>query len=85
MQHKIVAFGPAETELYAMVAASAQSLAIQAYAHDLSVYMAECGQVCSARDSPLVQEVRVSGRISYKKCFGEKSPSDRLTKCVTAK
>ena len=31
-----------------------------------------------------VQEVRISGRISYKKVLGEKNPSDLLTKYMSA-
>ena len=36
-QQKLVALSSAEAELYAMVAASAESMAIQAYAADLGI------------------------------------------------
>ena len=36
-QQKVVAFSSAEAELYAMVAASAETLALAAYAKDLGV------------------------------------------------
>ena len=36
-QQKVIALSPAEAELYAMVAASAETLALQVYAHDLGL------------------------------------------------
>ena len=38
-QQKVVALSSAEAELYAMVAASAEALAVQAYAKDLGINM----------------------------------------------
>ena len=97
-QQKVVALSSAEAELYAMVAASAESMAIQAYARDLGLTLgnklytdssaalgiakrAGIGKVRHLRIQELwVQEVRVSGRITYKKVLGEKKPSDLRTK-----
>ena len=97
-QQKTVALSSAEAELYAMVAASAEALGLQAYARDLGMEMA-CEMFCDSsaalgisqragigkvrhlRTQGLwVQEVRVSGRIAYKKVLGEKNPADLMTK-----
>ena len=101
-QQKVIALSSAEAELYAMVAASAETLALQAYAHDLGLdfgcelycdsaaalgiaQRAGIGKVRHLRTQGLwVQEVRVSGRISYKKVLGEKNPADLLTKHMSA-
>ena len=98
----MVALSSAEAELYAMVAASAESMAVQAYAKDLGVELANelytdssaalgiatragSGKVRHLRTQGMwVQEVRISGRISYKKVLGEKNPSDLLTKYLSA-
>ena len=99
-QQRVVALSSAEAELYAMVAASAESLAIIAYCRDLGVHVggevytdsaaalgithrAGIGKVRHLRTQGLwVQEVRVGGRLSYKKVLGTKNPSDVLTKHV---
>ena len=99
-QQRVVALSSAEAELYAMVAASAESLAIIAYARDLGVslggevytdsaaalgitHRAGIGKVRHLRTQGLwVQEVRVAGRLHYKKVLGTKNPSDVLTKHV---
>ena len=99
-QQRVVALSSAEAELYAMVAASAESLAIIAYARDLGVSLggevysdsaaalgitnrAGIGKVRHLRTQGLwVQEVRVAGRLHYKKVLGTKNPSDVLTKHV---
>ena len=92
-QQKVIALSSAEAELYAMVAASAETLALAAYARDLGLVL-ECelycdsaaalgiaqragiGKVRHLRTQGLwVQEVRVSGRIVYKKVLGEKNPA----------
>ena len=96
----MVALSSAEAELYAMVAASAESLAVIAYARDLGVdlggevytdsaaalgitHRAGIGKVRHLRTQGLwVQEVRVAGRLHYKKVLGTKNPSDVLTKHV---
>ena len=88
--------------MYAMVAASAESMAVQAYASDLGISLsselyadssaalgiakrAGIGKVRHLRTQSLwIQEVRISGRIVYKKVLGEKNPSDLLTKYMTA-
>ena len=98
----MVALSSAEAELYAMVAASAESLAVQAYARDLGMELtselysdssaalgiakrAGIGKVRHLRTQGLwIQEVRSTGRISYKKILGEKNPADLLTKYLTA-
>ena len=97
-QQKVVALSSAEAELYAMVAASTEAMAMQSYARDLGVDLkselytdssaalgiakrAGIGKVRHLRTQGLwIQEVRVSGRISYKKVLGEKNPADLLTK-----
>ena len=101
-QQKVVALSSAEAELYAMVAASAEAMAIQAYARDIGLEMsvelyadssaalgiakrAGIGKVRHLRTQGLwVQEVRVAGRIVYKKVLGEKNPADLLTKYMPA-
>ena len=101
-QQKVVALSSAEAELYAMVAASAETLGLQAYARDLGMEMqcelfcdsaaalgiaqrAGIGKVRHLRTQGLwVQEVRVSGRITYLKVLGEKNPADLLTKYMPA-
>ena len=101
-QQKVIALSSAEAELYAMVAASAETLALQAYAHDLGLEFgcelycdsaaalgiaqrAGIGKVRHLRTQGLwVQEVRVSGRIAYKKVLGEKNAADLLTKHMSA-
>ena len=101
-QQKVVALSSAEAELYAMVAATAESMAVQAYAMDLGVTLgselytdssaalgiakrAGIGKVRHLRTQGLwIQEVRISGRITYKKVLGEKNPSDLFTKYMTA-
>ena len=101
-QQKVVALSSAEAELYAMVAASAEAMAVQAYASDLGMSLsselyadssaalgiakrAGIGKVRHLRTQGLwIQEVRISGRIIYKKVLGEKNPSDLLTKYMTA-
>ena len=101
-QQKVVALSSAEAELYAMVAASAETLAIAAYAKDLGLELqcelycdsaaalgitqrAGIGKVRHLRTQGLwVQEVRVSGRIVYRKVLGEKNPADLLTKHMSA-
>jgi hypothetical protein len=101
-QQKVVALSSAEAELYAMVLATAETMAVQAYSEDLGLKMggelytdssaalgiakrAGIGKVRHLRTQGLwVQEVRVSGRIAYKKVLGEKNPSDLLTKYMTA-
>ena len=101
-QQKVVALSSAEAELYAMVLASAETIAVQAYAADLGIQLggelytdssaalgiakrAGIGKVRHLRTQGLwVQEVRVSGRIVYKKVLGEKNPSDLLTKYMAA-
>ena len=101
-QQKVIALSSAEAELYAMVAASAETLAIAAYARDLGLNL-ECelycdssaalgitqragiGKVRHLRTQGLwVQEVRISGRIAYKKVLGTKNPADLLTKHMSA-
>ena len=101
-QQKVIALSSAEAELYAMVAASAETLALAVYARDLGLDM-ECelycdssaalgisqragiGKVRHLRTQGLwVQEVRISGRIQYKKVLGEKNPADLLTKHMSA-
>ena len=85
-----------------MVAASAEAMAIQAYARDIGLEMsvelyadssaalgiakrAGIGKVRHLRTQGLwVQEVRVAGRIVYKKVLGEKNPADLLTKYMPA-
>lgn len=99
---KVVALSSAEAELYAMVAASAESIAVQAYTSDLGLKLnselcadssaalgiakrAGIGKVRHLRTQGLwIQEVRISGRIVYKKVLGEKNPSDLLTKYMSA-
>ena len=101
-QQKVVALSSAEAELYAMVLASAETIAMQAYAADLGMQLggelyadssaalgiakrAGIGKVRHLRTQSLwIQEVRVSGRIVYKKVLGEKNPADLLTKYMTA-
>ena len=101
-QQKVIALSSAEAELYAMVAASAETLALQAYANDLGIELgcelycdsaaalgisqrAGIGKVRHLRTQGLwIQEVRVSGRIAYKKVLGEKNPADLLTKHMSA-
>ena len=101
-QQKVVALSSAEAELYAMVAASAETLAIQAYCRDLGMDLqcelycdssaalgisqrAGIGKVRHLRTQGLwVQEVRSSGRISYKKVLGTKNPADLMTKHMAA-
>ena len=99
-QQKVVALSSAEAELYAMVAASAETLAIIAYARDLGMSLegevytdssaalgisqrAGIGKVRHLRTQGLwVQEVRVTGRLAYRKVLGTKNPADVLTKHV---
>ena len=99
-QLKVVALSSAEAELYAMVAASAESLAIISYSRDLGHALggeiltdsaaalgigqrAGIGKVRHLRTQGLwVQEVRVSGRLKYRKVLGTLNPSDVLTKHV---
>ena len=101
-QQKVVALSSAEAELYAMVAASAETLAIAAYAGDLGLKLdcelycdssaalgiaqrAGIGKVRHLRTQGLwVQEVRVSGRIVYRKVLGAKNPADLMTKHMPA-
>ena len=95
-QQKEIASSSAEAELYAMVFASAEALAISAYARDLglnlgiemyydSVASLGIGKVRHLRTQRLwVQEVRVSGRIAYRHFLGEKNPADLLTKHLGA-
>ena len=101
-QQKVIALSSAEAELYAMVAASAETLALAAYARDLGLSLdcelycdsaaalgisqrAGIGKVRHLRTQGLwVQEVRISGRITYKKVLGEKNPADLLTKHMSA-
>ena len=101
-QQKVVALSSAEAELYAMVAASTETLGLQAYARDLGLDMkcelycdsaaalgiaqrAGIGKVRHLRTQGLwVQEVRISGRIQYRKVLGEKNPADLLTKFMPA-
>ena len=101
-QQKVIALSSAEAELYAMVAASAETLAIAAYAKDLGLDLkcelycdsaaalgitqrAGIGKVRHLRTQGLwVQEVRISGRIVYRKVLGEKNPADLLTKHMSA-
>ena len=101
-QQKVVALSSAEAELYAMVLASAETMAVQAYAQDLGLTLASelytdssaalgiakragIGKVRHLRTQGLcIQEVRVSGRIVYKKVLGEKNPSDLFTKYMSA-
>ena len=98
----MIALISAEAELYAMVAASAETLALAAYARDLGLGLdcelycdsaaalgisqrAGIGKVRHLRTQGLwVQEVRISGRITYKKVLGEKNPADLLTKHMSA-
>jgi hypothetical protein len=98
----VTALSSAEAELYAMVAASAEALAIAAYARDLGLDLgiemycdsaaalgitnrAGIGKVRHLRTQGLwVQEVRISGRIAYRKVLGEKNPADLLTKHLGA-
>ena len=101
-QQKVVALSSAEAELYAMVAASAETSAMAAYAKDLALSL-ECelfcdssaalgiaqragiGKVRHLRTQGLwVQEVRVGGRIQYRKMLGSKNPADLMTKHMTA-
>ena len=101
-QQKVVALSSAEAELYAMVGASAETIAVAAYAADLGISLdcelycdsaaalgisqrAGIGKVRHLRTQGMwVQEVRVSGRIIYKKILGSKNPADLLTKHMTA-
>ena len=101
-QQKVVALSSAEAELYAMVVASQESLAISSYCRDLGRKLsgevftdsaaalgisqrAGIGKVRHLRTQGLwVQEVRVSGRLQYRKVLGTKNPSDVLTKHVPA-
>jgi hypothetical protein len=101
-QQKVIALSSAEAELYAMVAATAETLALQAYAKDLGLDLdcelycdsaaalgiaqrAGIGKVRHLRTQGLwVQEVRISGRVVYKKVLGEKNPADLLTKHMSA-
>ena len=94
----MIALSSAEAELYAVAAASAEALAISAYARDLGLNLtfemycdstaalgilnrAGIGKVRHLRTQGLwVQEVRVSGRIAYRKVLGEKNLADLLTK-----
>ena len=46
-QQKVIALSSAEAELYAMVAASAEALAISAYARDLGMNL-ECEMYCDS-------------------------------------
>ena len=96
-QQKVASLSSAEAELYAMVAASAETIGLQAYARDLGMNLqcelfcdsaaalgisqrAGIGKVRHLRTQGLwVQEVRVSGRIAYKKVLGEKNPADLMT------
>ena len=99
-QQRVVALSSAEAELYAMVAASAETLAMIAYCRDLGfavggeVYAdsaaalgisnrAGIGKVRHLRTQGMwIQEVRVGGRLAYKKVLGTKNPADVLTKHV---
>ena len=101
-QQKVVALSSAEAELYAMVAASAEAMAVQAYASDLGMsfsselYADSSAALGIAKRAGIdkvrhlrtqgrwIQEVRISGRIVYKKVLGEKNPSDFFTKYMTA-
>ena len=101
-QQKTVALSSAEAELYAMVAASAETLAVIAYAKDLGLKMegeiytdssaalgisqrTGIGKVRHLKTQGLwIQEVRTTGRLSYKKVLGEKNPADVLAKHVPA-
>jgi len=101
-QQRVVALSSAEAELYAMVAASAEALAMTAYGRDLGLELqcelycdssaalgiaqrAGIGKVRHLRTQGLwVQEVRIAGRITYKKVLGSKNPADLLTKHMTA-
>ena len=85
-----------------MVAASAETLVMAAYAKNLGVSL-ECELLCDSsaalgiaqkaginevrhlRTQGLwVQEVRVGGRIQYRKVLGSKIPADLMTKHMTA-
>ena len=101
-QQRVVALSSAEAELYAMVAASAETMAIMAYARDLGMVVtgevytdsaaalgisqrAGIGKVRPLRtQGRWVQEVRVSGRLAYRKVLGSQNPADVLTKHVPA-
>ena len=101
-QQKVIALSSAEAELYAMVAASAETMAVAAYARDLGMTLggevytdssaalgisqrAGIGKVRHLRTQGLwVQEVRLTGRLSYHKVLGSKNPADILTKHVPA-
>ena len=85
-----------------MVGASAETIAIAAYAADLGLSFdcelycdsaaalgisqrAGIGKVRHLRTQGMwVQEVRVSGRIVYKKILGSKNPADLMTKHMTS-
>ena len=85
-----------------MVAASAEALALAAYARDLRFDLdcelccdstaalamtqtAGIGKVRHLRTQGLwVKEVRISGRIVYKKVLGEQNPADLFTKHMSA-
>ena len=101
-QQKVIALSSAEAELYAMVTASAETLAMAVYARDLGLDLkcelycdsvaalgiaqrAGIGKVRHLRTQGLgVQEVRVSGRIIYRKLLGTKNPADLMTKHMSA-
>ena len=101
-QQKVVALSSAEADLYAMVSASAEALAMVAYGRDVGLDLkcelycdssaalgiaqrAGIGKVRHLRTQGLwVQEVRVAGRIAYRKVLGTKNPADLLTKHMTA-
>ena len=99
-QQKTVALSSAEAELYAMVIASAETMAIISFAKDIGCILEGeiyadssaalgiaarqgIGKVRHLRTQSLwVQEVRATGRLSYKKVLGTKNPADVLTKHV---
>ena len=101
-QQKVIALSSAEEELYAMFAASVETLAIIAYGKDLGMNLAGelycdsaaalgitqragIGKVRHLRTQGLwVQEVRISGRIVYRKVLGEKNPADLMAKHMSA-
>ena len=101
-QQKVVARSSAEAQLYAMVGASAKTIAIAAYADDSGLSFgcelycdsaaalgisqrAGIGKVRHLRTQGMwLQEVRVSGRIVYKKILGSKNPADLMTKHMTS-
>ena len=92
-QQCVVTLLSAEAELYVMVAASAETMAIMAYARDFGMVVtalgisqrAGIGKARHFRTQGLwVQEVRVSGRLAYRKVLGSQNPADVLTKHVPA-